>query len=257
MPVKLTERDKEIFVFTSMHGMATIDVLHRRFFVGRKASAVWSWVNRMKPEHLIAMADLDGRRKYFHLTGHTGSVFRKRFNHKIPRAANVPVRPAAKARKYAALLYCTPHQGAQRTIFFPREHPEQFPWLKKAQDRHNGSDPLRSRTFYTEQDIIGCLELDSGADNFIDSLKPKILALTNPNGDVAEASGFLDLMEAGRFRLTIVTTSKPRARMLKQEIKDAPPNFAWEVVVIPDVATVFPKQQAKTQEQLPLTESVA
>jgi hypothetical protein len=221
-------------------GGTTVELAHRRYFAGSSLSAAESWLRRGCKYGWLRAAPLDGKRSYYHLTVRAVRWLRKVKRVPLSRAAARALRPMTKAQRFAALLYCTPESGPLRHAYRPSHDAAKFPDIA-AHIASGKADPLRQKLFYKDGEMIGLLLLDRGQDQFIErKAKPKVLSL-------AGWDSFLALIQAGRFRLTVVTVTESRQRQLLDELSEDAPEFPHEIVILPDLGRVLPQRRARAQ----------
>ena len=215
--------------------LMTAELLQRRSFTGSNLAAAESWLKRQRSARLLTTEPLDSRRVYFHLTSTAVKRLREQ-RRSVSRAAARPLKPMTKVQRYALLLYCTPQEGDLRSPYRPSQDAAAFPEI--AEYIASGkADPLRNKLFYREGPTLGWLLLDRGWPRALDrKVKPKAVSLSR-------WGSLWRRMEAGTFRLTIIVLTDGRRDELLEEFERDPPEFPWEVVVIPEVARVLPRRR--------------
>ena len=226
MRLRMRKRDQRLLLRIASYGHITLEVM-QLWFPEMSKTALESWIKRLRDQRLPNAAFLDARRKYYRLSELAVMTLRRQLGVRVSKAAARPRKPGRKAERHGALLYCCQHEG--RSFYRPSLDRRRFPDI--AEHIANGkADPLRQKLFYAEGAVVGYFVLDQGQTTFIASkLSPKLLAL-------AKWRSFQQLVEGGEFRLTVAAVAEARATQLRQALSDDAPPFAWEVVVISEVA---------------------
>lgn len=131
-------------------------------------------------------------------------------------------------------------RGVTRKPFRPFHDAERFPGIA-SHVQSGKTDPLRQMLFYSEGPVVGLLILDRGGPRFLDNnIKRRVSKLINGVAAKAVGDSFKALINAGHFRLTIVTTSVSRKTELDEEIRRDPPHFKYEILVMEAIAALLP-----------------
>lgn len=238
--MRISRRDLAWLIDIAELGGIDVETLRRRRFAAGSRAAAESWLRRACKAGWLRPGPLDGKRANYHLTVRALRWLRSAKGVRVSRAAARPQRPMTKALRYALAVYCSQVAGALRRAYRPSHDSERFPDLA-AHVASGKADPLRQKLFYREGDIVGLLLLDRGQRLFIErKAKPKVLSL-------ATWDSFLRLIEAGQFRLTIVTVSVGRESELLAELASDRPEFPHEVVLLPEVARVLPTRRVRAE----------
>lgn len=217
-------------------GLMTVDTMHARHFADQRVAAAESFLRRQCRAGWLDVSPLYRQKVYYRLTRRSVEYLRGTEHLPLSRAVLRPLKPLTKVQRYAALLYCTPAHGTLRRLCRPSHDPERFPDLTEY-IRGGAADPLRQKLFYRDGDLTGLLLVDRGQHLFLErKVKPKVLSL-------ARWQSFLDLLQTGRFRLTIVSPSSTRAAELEADIRADAPEFPWEIVPLPELAQLLPRRR--------------
>jgi hypothetical protein len=235
--VRIRRKDQPRAIDIAELGGIDVEMFRRRHVPAGFRSAAESCLRRACHAGWLQPVSLDGKRAYYQLTVRAVRWLRAK-GVRISRAAARPQRPMTKAQWYARAVYCSPASGPMRRAYRPSHDSEHFPDLA-AHIASGKADPLRQKLFYRDEDVVGLLLLDRGQRQFVErKAKPKVLSL-------AGWDSFLQLIESGRFRLTIVTVSAGRQKELLAELAKDSPEFAHEVVLLPEVARVLPTRRVR------------
>lgn len=247
---RLPARDTELLKLIARFGLTTLGVV-MVWFPQLSRSAAGSQIKRLRQSGYLHSAPLDRHQHYYYLTEKAVAYLRHKLGVRVSRAATRSLTPYRKPEKYAFLRFCSMPAEASRQPYRPGFDAVRFPAIA-TYIQSGQADPLRQKLFYAAGDTVGLFLLDRGHPAFVPrKLQPKVAA-------VLKWQPFQALLEAGQFRLTIVTTSLSRQQQLKHEIHGDPPPFPWEIVVLEDVAAVLPAPSPRTsppnQEPAPCAE---
>lgn len=228
----LIERDIEFLKWIAENGAVTLDVAHRKY-PHLSRSAAGAWIKRLRQAGWLLSSPLDQHRHQYRLSEKAVSYLRNKCQFKVSRAATRPIKPYRKPERQALLEYCHPAEGPSRLVYRPSRDAELFPELV-AHVALGKADPMRQKLFYREGETVGYFVLDRGHPAFIQrKLAPKVVSLLT-------WKSFERLRSVGLLRLTIVTVSVTRKEELESEIRNEPPPFAWEIVVLAEIAALLP-----------------
>jgi hypothetical protein len=232
MKKSLIARDIEFLKLVVECGAITLDVA-QRIHSTMTRSAVGAWIKRLRQGGWLLSSPLDQHRHQYRLSEKAVAFLRNKCQFKVSRAATRPIKPYRKPERQALLEYCHPEEGPTRRLYRPSRDVELFPDVV-AHVAQGKADPLRQKLFYREGETIGYLVLDRGHTSFVrQKLPPKVVSLLS-------WKSFDRLRSAGKLRLTIITVSATRKAELEAEILSEPPPFAWEIVVLAEIAALLP-----------------
>lgn len=232
MKRRLTRRDFELLKRIAEHGHLTVDVL-RFWYPELSKTAASTWVKRLRKSGHLESASLDQRRRYYRLSHLSVMLLRRKAGVRVSRAKARPLKPLRKAEQHAFLLFTASASDLPRQVLRPCHDTVRFGDLAELV-ASGKTDPLRQKLFYCEGETVGYFVLDRGSRSFVTrKVKPKVFA-------VLKWASFQQLLAAGHFRLTIVTTAASRAEELTTEMKQEAPPFPFEITVLEEIAALLP-----------------
>ena len=218
--VRLTERDQAILEHVHRYRISTIEVLHRLFWEpSTSLNAVSQVLKRL--DGVLQTAPLVGPRRYYLLTPRAAREFGEEEDFAKPLGTT------SLARHYAMLEYCC-LADQRREHITAREIRDGFP-------RFNIRGVARNGYFHTatEPAKLGWLDVDCGGDAARRARK-----CFEQYRKRAEHAAFADLIDRGRFGITLVTTAEAKREALLRAL-DAFDPFPVEVVVMPSVRDII------------------
>jgi len=247
MSRRLGERDSRLLEEIALYGHITLEtLLQRRPELSQ--SAVGSWLKRLRKSGYLESAPLDQRRYYYRLSHKAVMHLRKRRGVRVSRAATRPLKPYRKPERHAFLLFTSVPSEVPRKPYRPSLDVARFGEINEV-IRSGKADPLRQKLFFACGESVSYFVLDRGHPAFIQrKLKPKVVSLLG-------WPSFQRLIAEGTFRLTVITCSEGRQQELLAEIQREPPPFPIDVIVLEEVAALFPTRRLNSQPRLPKKET--
>lgn len=259
---KLTKRDGLILEHIAEFGMSTFDILHRKFFLGKKPDAVKSTLRRLgkKNHKLIASESLDGQRVYYRLTPKAGKLLA------VNKSICCRYGPAATARRYALLWFSEGQIETRRRICRPRDFPQFF---------NIGDNRLPKVDFYLSDFFdksvgesrfnfgLAIIDFNSHHRRVVDRAKRHLRRFLR-------LGWFNELIRARSFEISVLTVTQNKKRAincaLKRELLSSfrselgkicdpllePFPIGWQVEVVPGLIDVIPGasiQAERTEEK--------
>lgn len=244
--IRLTKRDLRILRLAARHGMVMVDALQGIAFQDKGRDAVKSTLRRLcgKPPRYryLRPEKLDAHRVYYRLTG--GGARLLGASREIAR----PLGPQAKIEKYAILWFICTDRPNHRSLFNPRDFPEQF---------DIGPNRLPRANFYIEETSdnntqLGFILVDHGGHprRLVRRAHKTLLRFLK--------HGWFDEFIASRtFALTVLTLSEGKKAAIQTRVKPflqqalAAPLRSFQssfhdfpihlnFVVVPDLADLIP-----------------
>jgi hypothetical protein len=122
--IRLSDRDLKILRHVRTHGMSTIAAVQAMFFGGQGRDAVKSTLRRLcgqPPDYRYLKPEpLDSHRVYYRLTNRAVRLLG------APKEAARALGPQAKIGRYAVLWFICMDRPGARSLFNPRDFPDQF-----------------------------------------------------------------------------------------------------------------------------------
>lgn len=244
--LNLSQRDWNILKFVLRHRIVTFEVLRRVFFDGKEIDAVKSTLRRLCGRYrLLTPERLDVRRGYYRLTQRAAALLGAR------TAMVRPLGPQSLIERFAVLWFITLDRPGRRTLFNPRQFPEQFDL---------GSHRLPRANFYIEDDDqgqsrLGYIVVDHGGH-----LRRIIHKSVRVLLRFLKRGWFDDYFAAGRFTLTVLTLNGAKQKSLqfglnsqvRESLRYALSRFthkqplALQVVVVPGLIGLIPSPAGPT-----------
>lgn len=241
--LNLSQRDWNILKFVLRHRLITFAVLHLVFFEGKAVDAVKSTLRRLCGRYQLLTAErLDQRRGYYRLSRRAAALLGARQN--MVR----PLGPQSLIERFAVLWFITLDRPGRRTLFNPRQFPEQFDL---------GPHRLPRANFYIEEDDqghswLGYIVVDHGGH-----LRRIIQKSVRVLRRFLKRGWFDDYFAAGRFKLTVLTLNAHKQKSLQfglnsqlnESLRYALSRFSHQrplthqVVVVPGLVDLIPGPQ--------------
>jgi hypothetical protein len=208
--VRLTKRDYAILRDAEKYGLVVPEFLHAQRFADKQPAAVKSTLRRLygrPPRYLYLRPEsLDAHRVYYRLTSRGCRLLG------VSRDASRALGRKAIVDRYAALWFiCAEHSG-QRTLFDPRQFPEQFSHIRKR---------LPRKRFYIEQSSDGTMQLGYFVVDFRTDIRRLVRQCCQVMRSFIEHGWFNDYLVSGRFGFTVLTFNEGKAKEIERLLRIA------------------------------------
>ena len=238
MKRKLSKRGLQLLLMLVVYGFMTVELL-RRWCPELSAVAAGTIIKRLRKSGWLESAPLDQHTHYYRLSNKSVRYLRKAHGIKVSRAATRPLKPYRKPERHAFVTFVS-SAVVTRKPFRPFHDADRFPGVAGLV-QSGKTDPLRQMLFYSEGPVVGLFILDRGGPRFLENnIKRRVSKLINGVAAKSVGDSFKTLINAGQFRLTIVTTSISRKTELEEEIRRDPPHFTYEILVMEAIAALLP-----------------
>lgn len=204
---RLTDRDYEILEHVSRYRLTTRDALHQRFFDDSEVNAVTKVTTRLVSSGYLAEweVDLTQSRKYFTVGKAAASLFG------VSAKKSAPLGPQAFATEYAVLCFCCLGDQRRERLTVSELH---------AREPRLVVGKVDNSHYYLDHDGTGAIleylrvELGGSVDHVLRKCRGAV------QSRVRHAL-FQELVNAGRFGVTVLTASEQKADLIGAAITRA------------------------------------